>query len=152
MKGKGMAEFKFGPVELYLVGFEGERPSPGVMGALLDLVGAGVVRLIDFVIVAKSEDGEITVTEIEAEAEAYGLVDIEIAAVGITGDEDIEELAELIPPGTSAALVALELVYARTLAEQVALSGGVVLRSERIPAPIVNAVFDAAEEIAAEEI
>lgn len=141
-----MAEFKFGPVELYLVGFEGERPSPGVMGALLDLVGAGVVRLIDFVIVAKSEDGEITVIEIEAEAEAYGLVDIEIAAVGITGDEDIEELAELIPPGTSAALVALELVYARTLAEQVAKSGGVVLRSERIPAPIVNAVLEAAEQ------
>ena len=141
-----MAEFTFGPVELYLVGFEGDRPSPGVISALVDLVGAGIVRLIDFVIIGKSADGEITVTEVEAEAEAYGLVDVEIAAVGIAGDEDIEEFAELIPPGSSAALVALELVYARTLAEQVAKSGGVVLRSERIPAPIVNAVLDAAEE------
>lgn len=141
-----MAEFEFGPVELYLVGFEGERPSPGVMGALLDLVGQGIVRLLDFVIVAKSEDGEITVTEIEAEAEAYGLVDVEILAAGIAGDEDIEDFAELIPPGSSAALVALELVYARALAEQVAASGGVVLRSERIPAPVVNAVLEAAEE------
>jgi uncharacterized membrane protein len=146
MKGKRMAEFTFGPVELYLVGFEGERPSPGVIGALVDLVGQGIVRLLDFVIVAKSEDGEITVTEIDAEAEGYGLVDVEIVAAGIAGDEDIADVSELIPPGTSAALVALELVYARTLAEQVAQSGGVVLRSERIPAPIVNAVLAAAEE------
>ena len=142
----GMAEFTFGPVELYLVGFEGERPSPGVMDALLDLVGQGIVRLLDFVIVAKSEDGEITVTEIEAEAEAYGLVDVEILAAGIAGDEDIDEFATHIPPGSSAALVALELVYARTLAEQVAQSGGVVLRTERIPAPVVNAVIEAAEQ------
>ena len=141
-----MTEFAFGPVELHLVGFEGERPSPGVMGALLDLVGSGIVRLLDFVIVAKSEDGEVTVTEIEAEAEAYGLVDVEIMAAGIAGDEDIDEFADHIPPGTSAAIVALELVYARTLAEQVAQSGGVLLRSERIPAPIVNAVLEAAEE------
>ena len=141
-----MAEFKFGPVELYVVGFEGDRPSPGVIGALVDLVGQGIVRLLDFVIIAKSEDGAITVTEIEAEAEAYGFVDVEIVAAGIAGDEDIDEVAELIPPGASAALVALELVYARTLAEQVAQSGGVVLRSERIPAPVVNAVFEAAQE------
>lgn len=142
-----MAEFEFGPVELHLVGFEGERPSPGVMGALLDLVGQGIVRLLDFVIISKSEDGEITVTEIEAEAEAYGIVDVEIVAAGIAGDEDIDEFAELIAPGTSAALVAFELVYARALAEQLAASGGIVLRSERIPAPIVNAVLEAAEQI-----
>ena len=33
-----MVDFKYGPVELYLVGFEGERPSPGVVGALADRV------------------------------------------------------------------------------------------------------------------
>jgi len=141
-----MTEFTFGPVELYLVGFEGERPSPGVMEALLDLVGEGIVRLLDFVIVAKSDDGEITVTEIGAEAEEYGLVDVEIVAAGIAGDEDIDDLAGLIPAGTSAALVALELVYARKLAGKLAASGGVVLSSERIPAPVVNAVLEAAEE------
>jgi hypothetical protein len=41
----------------------------------------------------------------------------------------------------------LELVYARRLAEQVAQSGGVVLRTERIPAPVVNAVLEAAEQV-----
>ena len=141
-----MAEFAFGPVELYLVGFEGDRPSPGVFSALVELVDSGIVRLLDFVIVAKSRDGEVTVTEIDDEAEEYGLGAVEFFASGIAGDEDIDEVAELVPPGASAALVALELVYARTLAERVAQSGGVVLRTERIPAPVVNAVLEAAEE------
>jgi uncharacterized membrane protein len=140
-----MTEFAFGPVELYLVGFEGDRPSPGVMSALLDLMDGGLVRLLDFVIVSKSDAGEVTVIEVEGD-EDYGFGDVELIATGITGDEDIDELAELIPPGGSAALVALEMAYARTLAERLADSGGVVLRSERIPAPIVNAVLEAAEK------
>jgi uncharacterized membrane protein len=139
-----MAEFRYGPVELYLVGFEGERPDPAVVQALVDLLDGGLMRLLDFVIISKSEDGDVEVVEVEDEAELYGLGDVELAEIGIAGEEDIAELAELVPPGGSAALVALEMVYARTLAEKVAASGAVVLSAERIPAPIVNAVLDAA--------
>lgn len=56
-----------------------------------------------------------------------------------------EDLAELVPPGTSAVLVALELTYARELAQNLAAGGGFVLKSERIPAPVVNAVLDVLE-------
>jgi hypothetical protein len=141
-----MVDFKYGPVELYLVGFEGERPSPGVFGALADLIEAGLVRLLDLVIISKSENGDLEIIEIEDEVDNFGLGDLELVALGLAGHEDIEEFAELIPPGASAVLLALELLYARHLASSVAASGGVVLRSERIPAPIVNAVIDAAEE------
>ena len=57
-----------------------------------------------------------------------------------------------MPAGGSAAVVALELVYARKLASALAASGGVVLSAERIPAPVVNALVDAIEEEVAEEI
>jgi hypothetical protein len=140
-----MADFRYGPVELFLVAFEGERPSRGVIGALTELIETGVVRLLDFVIVSKSEDGEVSVTEIEDETEDYGFGGVELVASGLAGGEDIDEFAEMIPPGDSAALVVLELLYARHLASKLAASGGFVLRSERIPAPIVNAVVDAAE-------
>lgn len=138
-----MVEFRYGPVELYLVGFEGDRPDPGVIAALVEQLEDGLVRLLDFVIVSKSEDGEVTVTEIEDETAAYGFGDIELAEIGLAGDEDIEELAELIEPGASAALVTLELLYARKLASRLAASGAVVLSAERIPAPVVNAILDA---------
>ena len=137
-----MAEFRYGPVELYLVGFEGEAPDPGVIEALSALVEAGTVRVLDFLIVSKSEDGDITIAEVEDEDFALDLHEI-----GIAGEEDIEELAELVPPGGAAALVAMELVYARTLAERIAASGAVVLSAERIPAPVVNALIELASEL-----
>ena len=140
-----MADFRFGPVEMYLVGFEGERPDPATLGALTDLLSSGLVRLLDFVLVAKSEDGDLEVIEVDAEADALGLGGVEIHASGIAGGEDIDELADQIPPGGSAALVVLELTYARTLAERFNASGGVLLRSERVPAPIVNAMVDILE-------
>lgn len=140
-----MVEFRYGPVELYLVGFEGDRPDPGVIAALVEQLEGGLVRLLDFVIISKSDDGEITVTEVEDQTQEYGFGDVELAEIGLAGDEDIEELAELIEPGTSAALVTLELLYARQLASRLAASGGVVLSAERIPAPVVNAILDAAE-------
>lgn len=137
-----MAEFRYGPVELYLVGFEGPRPDPATLGALLDLLETGFVRLLDLVLVTKSEDGEVDVIEIETDTDLLGFGELDIIASGLAGNEDIDEFAEHIPPGGSAALVALELAFARTLAQNLAASGGVVLRSERITAPIVNAVLD----------
>ncbi|MDZ8200856.1 DUF6325 family protein [Microbacterium sp. SSW1-59] len=136
-----MPEFRYGPVELYLVGFEGERPDAGTMAALSDLLENGLMRLLDLVLISKSGDGDITVAEIEADEFA-----LELHEVGIAGEEDIAELAELVPPGGSAMLVALELSYARELAQRVSASGAVVLSAERIPAPIVNAVMDLADE------
>ncbi len=141
-----MVEFRYGPVDLYLVGFDGDRPDPDVIAALVEQVDAGLVRVLDFVIISKSASGDVTVVEVEDEAEEHGLGGIELAALGLAGDEDVEELAELIEPGTSAALVALELLYARKLAGRLAGSGAEVLSAERIPAPIVNAILDAEDE------
>lgn len=141
-----MTEFAYGPVELYLVGLEGDRPAPGVMDALVHLVDGGLARLLDFVIVTKAEDGALTVTEVEDDPEEYGLGAIEFGEFGIAGDADIEELAEQIEPGTSAAIVAFELTYVRLLADELVASGAVVLSAERIPAHVVNALVKAAHE------
>lgn len=138
-----MSEFQYGPVELHLVGFEGERPDPGVVEALADLLESGLLRLLDVVLISRSEDGDVTVTEIDDATDGFG--DLVIGAVGLAGEEDIADFAEHVPPGASAALFVLELVYARTLASRLDASGAVLLRSERIPAPIVNAIVDAVE-------
>lgn len=141
-----MSEFRYGPVELYLVGIEGERPDPATIEAIVELIEGRLVRLLDFLVISKDEDGEVTVTEIEDDSDEYGLGTVELDAVGIAGDEDIEEFAELIPPGSAAALVALELTWARRLAQRLAESGAEVLSHERIPAPVVNALVELAED------
>jgi hypothetical protein len=145
-----MAEFRYGPVELFLLGLEDERPDPALIAELASLVQGDVLRVLDFLIISKSESGDVEIVEISDDSEGYEALDLVLS--GITGDEDVQELAELVPPGGSAAIVALELVYARKLAGALAASGGVVLSSERIPAPVVNALVDAIEEEVAETI
>jgi len=138
-----MTEFRYGPVELHLVGFEGERPDPGVIQALSELLEGGLLRLLDIVIIARSDDGDVTVTEVDDQDDIFG--DLVLDAIGLAGEEDVAAFAEFVPPGASAALFVLELTYARTLANRLDASGAVLLRSERIPAPIVNAIVDAIE-------
>lgn len=137
-----MNDFRFGPAEFYLVGFEGDRPDPATFRALTDLVDSGVVRLLDFVVLSKSADGEVAIVELDAEGESLGLEDFEPIAAGLAGEEDVEALADALAPGQSAAVVVLELAFARTLAQSLAAAGGQVLRSERVPAPVVNAMMD----------
>ena len=43
------------------------------------------------------------------------------------------------------AILAIELLWAKHLASRFAASGGVVLQTERIPAPVVNAALAEAE-------
>jgi hypothetical protein len=141
-----MAEFEYGPVDIYVVSFEGSRPDDATLSALGDLMVNDEVRLLDLLIVARGEDGEITVREFEEFRDEFGFTVLELEATGAIGDEDVEELAELIPPGTAGAMMALELLFAKKLASAFAASGGEVLQVERIPASVVNELFAAAAD------
>jgi len=138
-----MAEFEYGPVEFYLIGFSGDRPGPAVLEAILDLVRADTLRLLDLLFVARSVDGDVRYLELEAVAEEYGLGDLQVSDPGLAGEEDINELADAIPPGTSAAVLVVEHLWARSFAETLFNAGGQVLRSQFIPAPVVNALVGA---------
>lgn len=136
-----MAEFEYGPVEILVIGFPGEEPDAGTLGAIAELVEAGDIRLLDAVFITRDEDGNIEATEIEDLGDEVDIVDITLEASGLVGEDDLTDLAEAVPPGTSAALLAIELVWAKRLASRFAESGGILLQSERIPAPVVNAVL-----------
>jgi uncharacterized membrane protein len=137
----GATEFAYGPVEFVLVGFEGDRPGEPVIEAIRDIVDAGAIRLLDLVVVTHSEDDTITAVEIEDVADDYGLGTVELEASGLAADQDIQQFAAEIPPGTSAALAVVELLWAKRLAEKLADAHGFVIHSDRIPAPIVNAAL-----------
>lgn len=138
-----MAEFEYGPVEFYLIGFSGDRPGPAVLDAIMDLVRADTLRLLDLLFVARSADNEVRVLELEAVAEDYGLGDLQVGEPGLAGEEDIDELADAIPPGTSAAVLVVEHLWARSFAQALYNAGGQVLRTQFIPAPVVNELVGA---------
>lgn len=132
------ASFEYGPVEIYLIGFDRERPGPDVVTALRELIQSGSVRLLDLLFVSRSPDGELRILELEETVDHLGLEGIEILELGLAGEEDVEDLAIGVAPGTSAALLVVEHVSVRNFAEALYRAGGSVLQMERIPAPVVN--------------
>ena len=138
-----MDHFEYGPVELFLIGFTGDRPGPEVVDAILDLVRSRTVNVLDLLFAGRSPDGELRIIELEEVADEYGFAGLVPAEPGLAGEDDITEFAAAIAPGTSAALLIVEHAWARNFAEALSNAGGRVLRTERISAPDVNELISA---------
>ena len=132
-----MTTFDYGPIEFYAIGFDGDKPGPGVLQAIDDLVAAGTVNVLDLVYATRSPEGELTVVELSDTTDDGGVPALDLA--GLAGLEDIEALAEQVPPGASAAILVVELLWAKAFAAALYDAGGAVIAREGIPAPIVNA-------------
>jgi hypothetical protein len=138
-----VTDFEYGPVEVYLIGFSGANPGSEVLTAIVDLVQKDTVRLLDLLFVSRSTEGELTVLELDEVADRYGLTGLEVVELGLTGEQDVDDLAQAIEPGTSAAVLVVEHVWAREFAEALFRAGGQVLLTERVPAPVVNELVSA---------
>jgi uncharacterized membrane protein len=144
---------EFGPVQLLVIGF----PTDGLKGEILPelqrLREADVVRLIDLLVVAKAEDGEMVVVQTsdlsDDEATAFGAIvgalvglgaggEDEAAIGAIAGASELEDghvfnedevwyLADVIPDGTTAAVALIEHRWAIPLRDKIVDAGGVAL-------------------------
>lgn len=126
-----------GPVEIFVVALPEPTLDAGIVDAVADLVDAGTVDVVDLVLVSRDDDG-LTVTEYEsgdADADPTGLT---LGLSGLLSEDDLCDLADVLDPGTSAAVLVIEHVWARELASRLAGAGGVVVRTDRIAAPVVN--------------
>lgn len=138
-------QFRYGPVELSLIDFADGPPDLDVWAAVETLVSAGVLRVLDAIWISKDAQGNLTFEE--EVSDAFPLLrESEESVDGLIGDEDMHGFSEAVEPGSSALLVAWELLYARELADRLGSSGGTVLRSTRIPAPVVNALINTIEK------
>ncbi len=141
-----MAQFEFGPVDISVVSFAGDRPDDATIAAIEELIESGEIAVLDLLFVSRAANGDLTVTEFEDVGEEWGFTRIELPASGVIGDNDVDDLAAMIEPGRSAAVIAIELLFAKRLTSRLAESGGLVLHSERIPAAVVNAVLSDASD------
>jgi len=139
-----MVEFRYGPVEILLISFDGDRPGAALGRALRELVEEKTITLLDLLFVARDADGDLRIVEADDLPQKAELPDLQLGELGLAGLDDIEELAAELPPGTSAAVLVVELAWARNFASVLAASGGAVLHQERIPAAVVNEVLEAA--------
>ena len=132
-----MTTFDYGPIEFYAIAFDGDRPGPAVLKAVDDLVAAGTVNVLDLVFARRSPEGELEILELSDTIDGGDVPPLDMA--GLAGEDDIAELAAGLEPGSSAAILVIELLWAKAFASALYDAGGAVIAREGVPAPIVNA-------------
>jgi uncharacterized membrane protein len=136
---------EIGPLEYVVLGFADNQFMSAVLPELNAIQEHGLIRVVDLVFVSKAGDGTVAVQEVselrEDDLPAYAALAEEIA--GLLTTEDIEHLAEAIPPGTSAVVVLFEHAWTLRLAEAVRRAGGALFTGGMV-------AQDALEKVSAE--
>lgn len=139
------ALLEMGPVDYIVLEWPGRQPDGSVAPLILDLVDRGIIRILDVAFLGKDENGNayaIDVSEVAA-AEAFGA--FEGAQSGLMRSEDLAEAAEVLEPGTTAAVLVWENRWAAPVAVALRKSGGQLVASGRIPIQAIIASLDEIE-------
>ena len=135
-----------GPVDYVLVEWSGKQPTGEALPHLVDLVEGGIIRILDMAFITKDEDGMVAGVEIADLGDRIEEVSIfEGASSGILSEEDTQEAAQALEPGTSAALLVYENTWAAPFAAAVRRSGGQLVAGGRIPVDAIIAALDEVE-------
>jgi hypothetical protein len=108
------------------------------------------VRILDLVFLRKEPDGSVVGMEI-ADVDGDGELDLlvlEGVTSGLIGSEDLDEAAAVIGPGSAAAVVIYENVWAIPFATALRRAGAELVSSGRIP---VGALLDSLDAVEAGE-
>lgn len=149
---------EIGPIQLLTVAFADPKLDGSILTALEDATAAGHIKVIDALGVYKDEDGSFMAAEVseltEEEAMVYGAWIGALVGLGAGGEEGAEagaiagataaadryeygigedqlaEIAEAIPAGGGALLLAIEHTWAIPLRNAAAASGGMVIAND----------------------
>ena len=123
-----------GPVDVYIIGFPGNKFTGRIAPAIAELVDDGTIRVLDLLFVMKDENGVVTTIEIEdLDQEGAAFAEIDITEPGSLNHEDADEVSEDLPANSSALLIAFENVWARKVASALEAADAVLIDSIRIP-------------------
>jgi len=136
---------QMGPIDYIVVEFPGSKMTGEGFPLLVDLVDRGIIRLLDLLFVMKELDGTvhaITIADLDGDGE-LDLAVFEGASSGLLGDDDVDEAGGVLEPGSSAAILVYENVWAGPFASAVRRGGGQLVASGRIPVQALLAAMEA---------
>ena len=130
-----------------LIEFDGDRLTGRAAEELSNLVDRGIVRLYDVLVVGKADDGTAFAVDLaDAAADKVGgFAGLAWARSGLLADDDVQEAAGAMAPGTVAALIVYENTWAIPFVAAARESGGELIASARIPAQDVMDALAALE-------
>ena len=133
-----------GPVDIYIIGFPGNKFSGKIAPAIGELVDNGTIRILDLLFVMKAEDGTVATLAIEdLDEEGAAFAELDITEPGSLNEEDADEVSEDLPANSSALLIAFENVWATKVVSALRDADAALIDSIRIPAEVVEQALTA---------
>jgi Family of unknown function (DUF6325) len=142
----------YGPVDFIALEFKGNQFKGEILPAMLDLVQKKIVRVIDFIVVIKDQEGKHQALELEQlDAEVVHIFDpLELEISGIIQVEDIEMIAEKLENNTTAAILLVENLWAIKFGEAAVRANGHMVMFQRIPFEVVNETMELLAQVDAD--
>ena len=136
---------ELGPVDWIVVEFPGSKFSGEIAPVLQDLVERGLIKVLDLMVLRKDDAGELEIFEVSdlAAGELGELRAEEAELAMVLSERDVLDLAETIEPGSTAAVLVWENLWAAPFGTAVRHAGGQLRASGRIPVQAVLAAMEA---------
>ncbi len=140
---------ELGPVDYVVVEFPADKADfSGEMAAELSaLIDRDVVRVLDLILLKKELDGSVEGFEAHdfGDTDLSGLRGLETELALLLAEEDVEAIGAALEPGSVAAVLVWENVWAAPFGSAVRRSGGQLVASGRIPIQALAAAIEADE-------
>ena len=140
---------ELGPVDYIVVEFPADTADfSGAMAAeLTALVKRGTIRVLDLLILKKDLDGSVEGFESHdfGDSNLAELLELETELALLLAEDDVEAIGASLEPGSVAAVLIWENVWAAPFAAAARRSGGQLVASGRIPIQAIAAAVEADE-------
>jgi hypothetical protein len=131
-----------GPLEYIVIGFEGNRFDGSIAREVEKVVEKGIIRLVDVVFVTRDADGAAVIVELsntdDPRFASFAPLLAEMRA--LFTPEDLEEIADSLPLGTSGLVLLFEHRWAEDLKDAIAAAGGFLVNRVVIPPEVLEEV------------
>jgi len=143
---------ELGPVDYLVVEFPAGRSNfTGEMAAeLASLVDTGTIRVLDLLVLHKSDDGTVEAFEIDDLDELDELRALEGGIAEILAAEDVAPLAAAMENGSTAGVLVWENSWAAPFASAARRAGGQLIATGRIPTQAILASLEAEDDATTE--
>jgi hypothetical protein len=145
---------ELGPVDYLIVEFPAGHQNFTGEGAeeLLRLHDAGIIRVMDILILQKAEDGTVMAQELGDLDELGELARLETELVQTLADEDVDHLAAAMDPGSVAGVLVYENLWAAPFGSAMRRAGGQLIANGRIPIQAIIAAIESDAALEAEGV
>lgn len=124
-------ETAIGPIDYLIVEWPDQQPNGEALPHLIDLVDRGLVRILDLAFITKAEDGTVAALNIDELGAEFAV--FQGASSDLLDEGDINEAGSAIEPGTSAAVLIWENLWAAPLAGALRGNGAQLVARGAVP-------------------